>query len=349
MAKFITISLLAYAAAFLFFTPDRAVGITKDETCIRDFIFAVIDPITGTDPFSIIRERVNKIVIETAQGRKAPCYMHEILEVPENLDKDRITPVRKFHAYVFKQLKTLFERLTKAINDTNNYVQQTLRMAQALVWPDMINHLHLERKFRASKGIVGGTPLQNELELPPFVWETFERYVDENEYLVSALNALSGILGALPAPPSSAHELPVNSDIRHDGPDFLYTAPHGSAPILGSTNPGIQLSDGYNDPQCLPYDTEFALPAHEQVGPSSSGTLNNPYDYGDDEPNFVYVSSHQAPPSPELTHIYKDPEFIQYEIELGRRAHEQAGPSGGSTSYSDSRNKQHNERRNIRD
>ncbi|TPX40782.1 hypothetical protein SeMB42_g05878 [Synchytrium endobioticum] len=41
MAKFITISLLAYAAAFLFFTPDRAVGITDDEKCIRDVIFAV--------------------------------------------------------------------------------------------------------------------------------------------------------------------------------------------------------------------------------------------------------------------------------------------------------------------
>ncbi|TPX44167.1 hypothetical protein SeLEV6574_g04673 [Synchytrium endobioticum] len=198
------------------------------------------------------------------------------------------------------------------------------------------------------------------------------------------------ILGALPAPPSSAHELPVNSGIRHDepdseydattadtyvsatqgalpdpssldswcgqitnqyddGPDFLYTPPYGSAPILGSTNPGIQLSDGYNDPQYYPYDTEFALPAHEQVGPSSSGTLNNPYDYGLDEPNFGYVSSHQAPPSPDLTDVYKDPDFLRYETELGRHTHEQAGPSGGSTSYSDSRNKQHNERRNIRD
>ncbi|TPX30818.1 hypothetical protein SeLEV6574_g08582 [Synchytrium endobioticum] len=166
--------------------------------------------------------------------------------------------------------------------------------------------------------------------------------------------------GALPAPLSSPHALPVYSGTHHDGPDsgydataadayvsatqgalpdpssldswcgqirnqnddgpdFLYAPPHGSAPMLGSTNPGIQLSDGYNDPQYYPYDTELALPAHEQVGPSSSGTT------------------------------YKDPDFLPYETEHGRHARDQVGPSGGSTSYSDSRNKQHNARRNIRD
>ncbi|TPX31112.1 hypothetical protein SeLEV6574_g08562, partial [Synchytrium endobioticum] len=374
MAKFITISLLAYAAAFLFFTPVREARQTDDDICIDDMIRTARHPSTGRHPLSYIRDRIESIVSKTSRGSKAPCDEGEQLKFPDQVHPDHIVDLRKFHEHVFNKLKSQFESLTKAINDNNNDVRQALRKAQAIVWTSMINHYHLEGQFRALRGIVGGTPLQNELELPAYDWETFKRYVDANAYLESLRSLIvSETAGALPAPPSSAHELPVNSDIRHDepdseydataadtyvsatqgalpdpssldswcgqiknqyddGPDFLYTPPHASAPILGSTNPGIQLSEGYNDPQYLPYDTEFALPAHEQVGPSSSGTLNNPYDYGDDEPNFVYVSSHQAPPSPELTHIYKDPAFIQYEIELGRRAHEQAGPSGGNAS-----------------
>ncbi|TPX44603.1 hypothetical protein SeMB42_g04272 [Synchytrium endobioticum] len=336
MAKFITISLLAYAAAFLFFTPDRAVGITDDEKCVRDVIFAVTHPITGTEPLSYIRGRIKYFVSSVSKRSRCRCSMDEVRKGPTEVDPQRYTTLRNFHDRVFAKLKGLFECLTKAINENNNdNVLQTLRMAQALVWPDMINHLHLEGSFRSSRG--SGPSAQNELELPAYDWEAFKRYVDANAFLESLRSLfVSETAGALPAPSSSAHALPGYSGTRHDGPDSGYGATAAETYVSDTQGalPDPSLLDSWrdHDPQDLPYDTEFALPAHEQVGPSSSGTLNNPYDYGLDEPNLGYVSSHQAPPSPELTDIYKDPAFIQYEIELGRRAHEQAGPSGGNAS-----------------
>ncbi|TPX45790.1 hypothetical protein SeLEV6574_g03657 [Synchytrium endobioticum] len=391
MAKFITISLLAYAAAFLFFTPVREARQRDDDICIHRTIFAVTNPTHGTVPLSCISDRIKIIVSKISNILRTKCIIEEVLELPANLLPERYASLRGFHESVFNKLKFLFESLTEAINNNNNdIVRQVLREAQGLVFTGILWHRKQEGIFKEFIGSRGRWP-QKKLKLPLYQWKTFWRYVDEEAYL-ELLRSLrdSETSGALPAPLSSPHALPVYSGTHHDGPDSEYDAtaadtyvsatqgalpdpssldswcgqitnqyddgpdsryapPYGNAAMFDSTNPGIQLSDGYNDPQYYPYDTELALPAHEQVGPSSSGTLNNPYDYGYDEPNFGYVPSHQAPPSPALTHIYKDSAFIQYEIELGLRAHEQAGPSGGSTSYSDSRNKQHNERRNIDD
>ncbi|TPX40955.1 hypothetical protein SeLEV6574_g06314, partial [Synchytrium endobioticum] len=111
MAKLITISLLAYAAAFLFFTPVRAVGITDDEKCIRDVISAVIHPTTGEEPLSYIRDRIKYIVSKTSNILRTVCIIEEVLEVPANLHPERYAFLRGFHESVFNKLKFLFESL----------------------------------------------------------------------------------------------------------------------------------------------------------------------------------------------------------------------------------------------
>ncbi|TPX48928.1 hypothetical protein SeLEV6574_g01773 [Synchytrium endobioticum] len=476
MAKFITISLLAYAAAFLFFTPVRAGRHNQDDICIQDMMAAAENPDRGIHPLSPIRDRMKDIFITTSTSPAIQCSMGEVLATPENIPKKRFAILRSFHHSVFDKLKRLFERLTKVINNKDyNVVRQILPEAQALVFSGILWHCRQEGVFRSLRGFRAGRSTQKELTLPAYDCALFEEYVDEKAY-VESLRRLAG----LPATPSSSPAWPVNSGTRHDepdsgydataadtyvsetqgalpdpssldcwfdhirnqnddGPDYGYALPHGSAPMLGSTNPGIQLSEGYTDPEYLQYENEFGLPAYEQVGPSSSGTLNVPYDYGyaydsapmfgqsavsetpgalpappssspalpvysgtlndpydygyaydsaptfgqsavsetpgalpappssspplpvysgtfDDALDFGYTLllnsaqlSGTASPGTQPSDSYMAPAYRHHGIEFGGAAHDQVGPSGGSTSYSDSHNKQRNARRNIDD
>ncbi|TPX30086.1 hypothetical protein SeLEV6574_g08636, partial [Synchytrium endobioticum] len=304
MVKFITISLLAYAAAFLFFTPIRAGRQFLDDLCIHDMIVAAIYPDRGIHPLSLIRDRIGCIVSRACNDSKIKCSIAEVLETPGNIDSDRISPLRRFHESVFNDLTILFQWLTQAIRYNDN-IRPTLEEAQALVFFGINWHCDLVKTFRElhkSRRLKGRLP-RTELALPLFEWAIVEKYVNEDAYLELIRSAVSETPGALPAQSSSSPALPVNSGIGHDapdsgydatvadtslsesqkalpdpssldscydhirnqndeGPDFGYVPPHGRAPMFDSTNPGIQLSDGYNDPQYYPYDTEFALPAH---------------------------------------------------------------------------------------
>ncbi|TPX32677.1 hypothetical protein SeLEV6574_g08442, partial [Synchytrium endobioticum] len=242
MANFITISLLAYAVAFLFFTPVRMAGKTEDERCIKKILFAAYKPTTGKDPLSFIRDRMKCIVSETPNSSRTVCIIEEVLVDPANVHPQRYTSLRFVHEFVFKRLKSLFECLTEAINIINNdNVRQKLREAQGLVFSGIKWH-HKQERLIESKG----RSAQKKLAFPQHDSATIERYVDEEAYLKSLrrLKVALETSGALPATTA--------------------VPPYGNAPMFDSTNPGIQLSDGYNDPQYYPYDTEFALPAHEQ-------------------------------------------------------------------------------------
>ncbi|TPX40419.1 hypothetical protein SeMB42_g06020 [Synchytrium endobioticum] len=298
MAKFITISLLVYVAAYFCFTPVEATD-PRDMDCIRHMIFAVTNP-TGTEPLSHIRDRIEDIF--SSRLSTSSC-------------------LRSSHSNVFDDLKKLFTILAQCIQGSrDNTYRPTLYEALALVCFHINMHYKLEDDYRR--------PGQERTNLvrPAYDWEALESYRDENAYLESVRSAISKIRkvndlvpgtsntggggpapvlppfsetpGALPAPSSSSPALPVYCGTRHDGPDYGYALPHGSAPMLGSTNPGIQLSEGYTDPEYLQYENEFGLPAYEQVGPSSSGTLNVPYDYGyayDSAPMFGQSAVSETP------------------------------------------------------
>ncbi|TPX40420.1 hypothetical protein SeMB42_g06021 [Synchytrium endobioticum] len=94
MAKFITISLLAYAAAFLFFTPVRAGRHNQDDICIQDMMAAAENPDRGIHPLSPIRDRMKDIFITTSTSPAIQCSMGEVLATPENIPKKRFAILR---------------------------------------------------------------------------------------------------------------------------------------------------------------------------------------------------------------------------------------------------------------
>ncbi|TPX41267.1 hypothetical protein SeLEV6574_g06179 [Synchytrium endobioticum] len=114
MAKFITISLLAYAAAFLLFTPVSATD-PRDEPYIQGIISAVPDPTTHIDPLSYIKHRIDEIVSSGLSGTS--CTKEDVFKSPEEIPEERIPFVRSYHHTALVRLNRLLQSLTVYIND----------------------------------------------------------------------------------------------------------------------------------------------------------------------------------------------------------------------------------------
>ncbi|TPX43464.1 hypothetical protein SeMB42_g04712 [Synchytrium endobioticum] len=361
MAKFITISLLAYAAAFLFFAPVRAPRSYSNDQCLRDMILAATNPTSRQAPLLYLIQRIDVII--TLGLTKFSCTKEEGSANPEQLPQERIDLVRFFHRHVFYDLKRLVIKLTGYIEYSLDTTRPTLYEAQAIICFQINWHYHQERTYRQAVLARGSCRLQELL-----VRNAISQARNVNDLVPGTSNPAGGgpalvlslfseTQGALPAPPSSSPALPVYSGTRHDGPDFGYGAidahtyasdPQGALPDPSSSSPALPVYSGtrHDGP-----DSGYGAIDAPTYASDLQGALPDPsfLDHWrdniarDDGSDFGYAPSYQTgSTSPLLFDIYTYQDFLQYQTEFRRHAHDQVGPSGGSTSYSDSRNKQHN-------
>ncbi|TPX33810.1 hypothetical protein SeMB42_g07422 [Synchytrium endobioticum] len=286
MAKFTTISLLAYVAALLFFTPVNAPH-PEDEPYIQGIISAVTNPTTQIDLIGYIQSRIKDI--ESFGLAETTCTKEDVFKVTKNIPKECIPLVRSYHHTAFDSFNQLFKILTVCINDYRCHdAIQVLYEARALVCFHINRHYRLERAYRKR------TPKQlcdhiARLTRPTYDWKSLKGYKTDIDYLdgtlhdgpdsgygvIDAPTYVSEPQGALPAPSSSLPAWPFYSGTRHDGPDSGYALLYDSAQLSGSTSREIQLSDIYMDPPHRHHGPEFERAAHDHVG--SSGGLTLPH------------------------------------------------------------------------
>ncbi|TPX40842.1 hypothetical protein SeMB42_g05853 [Synchytrium endobioticum] len=243
MVKFITISLLAYAAAFLFFTPVRAPDPVPKKQCIRQLIHAAENPSLGKEPLSFIRESI-RIIIDHELSNTI-CNEEDVFKHPTQIPEEFVPSVRDFHECVFHYLKRLYEHVADFISDKEyRKARKILLEARALVWFHIYRHYHQERAYRS---MTPESRLPREkLELPHYKWANVEMNVDENAFLESVRSAVS--------------EATYVNDLV---PDTSNAAGGGPAPELSPFS-----------------ETPGALPAPSSAWLSYSGTLDDPYDSG---------------------------------------------------------------------
>ncbi|TPX33558.1 hypothetical protein SeLEV6574_g08368 [Synchytrium endobioticum] len=186
----------------------------------------------------------------------------------------------------------------------------------------------------------------------PVYCGTFDDALDFGYGAINAPTYVSETQGALPAPPSSSPALPFYSGTFDDALDFGYGAinaptyvseTQGALPAPPSSSPALPFYSGtFDDALDFGYDATAAATYVSETQRPLVSWRNYIGNQNDDGPDFGYAPSYQTGSTALLSDIYTHTDFLQYEPELGRHTRDQVGPSGGSTSYPDSRNKQHN-------
>ncbi|TPX48930.1 hypothetical protein SeLEV6574_g01771 [Synchytrium endobioticum] len=172
MVKFITISLLAYVAAFFCFTPVEA----TDQQAVLDLISHELARANNPNPISTIDDvllhihnRINVIISDRQLKVNAATLCKILHECNDDMSAKQMRHARSYLKSVFDGLNGLFHWIAFYMNEAQYLpAQEALQRALALVAPHLKWHYDLEAKYRPS---AYASHQMETSSLPPYDWE----------------------------------------------------------------------------------------------------------------------------------------------------------------------------------